>query len=30
VDEDGNAVNYPDFRVQTPYFAVGGWDPNGQ
>ncbi len=30
VDEDGNAANYPDFRVQTPYFAVGGWDPNGQ
>ena len=25
VDEDGNAVNYPDFLVRTPYFVIKGW-----
>ncbi len=26
VDEDGNAANYPNFLVQTPYFTINGWD----
>jgi len=26
-DENGNAVNYPNFLKQTPYFAISGWDP---
>jgi hypothetical protein len=25
VDEDGNAVNYPDFLQRTPYFVIEGW-----
>jgi len=26
VDENGNAANYPNFLVQTPYFRIEGWD----
>jgi len=26
VDTDGNAANYPNFLVQTPYFSIEGWD----
>jgi len=26
-DRDGNAVNFPDFLVRTPYFIVDAWDP---
>jgi hypothetical protein len=26
-DEDGNAVNYPDFLERTPYFVVDSWAP---
>ena len=26
VDRDGNAANYPNFLVQTPYFSIEGWD----
>jgi hypothetical protein len=26
VDEDGNAANYPNFLVRTPYFSIEGWD----
>jgi hypothetical protein len=26
-DEDGNAVNYPNVMVQTPYLVVNAWDP---
>lgn len=24
-DADGNAVRYPDFLEQTPYFVIDGW-----
>jgi hypothetical protein len=27
MDEDGNAVNYPDFLERTPYFAIDSWAP---
>jgi hypothetical protein len=27
IDEDGNGANYPDFRKETPYLTVEGWDP---
>ncbi|HXW13892.1 MAG TPA: hypothetical protein VEN79_05220, partial [Terriglobia bacterium] len=26
VDDDGNAANYPNFLVRTPYFSIEGWD----
>jgi hypothetical protein len=26
-DEDGNAVNYPDFLERTPYFIIDSWAP---
>ena len=26
-DNDGNAVNFPDFLKRTPYFVITGWDP---
>jgi hypothetical protein len=26
VDGDGNAANYPNFLVRTPYFSIEGWD----
>jgi hypothetical protein len=26
VDEDGNAANYPDFLLRTPYFSIEGWE----
>jgi len=26
IDEEGNAVNYPDFLKRTPYFVISGWD----
>jgi hypothetical protein len=29
VDEDGNAANYPNFLVRTPYFSIEGWDAHG-
>jgi hypothetical protein len=25
IDEDGNAVHYPDFLKQTPYLVIDGW-----
>jgi hypothetical protein len=25
IDEDGNAVNYPDFLERTPYFIIDSW-----
>jgi hypothetical protein len=25
IDEDGNAVHYPDFLKETPYFVIDGW-----
>jgi len=27
VDEDGNAVNYPNFLERTPYLVIEGWAP---
>jgi hypothetical protein len=27
-DEDGNAVNYPDFLERTPYFVLDSWAPS--
>jgi hypothetical protein len=27
VDDDGNAVNYPDFLERTPYFIIDSWAP---
>lgn len=27
VDEDGNAANYPDFLVQTPYLVIDSYPP---
>ena len=27
VDLGGNAVNYPNFTEQTPYFVIGSWAP---
>jgi hypothetical protein len=29
VDQDGNAANYPNFLVRTPYFSIEGWDARG-
>jgi hypothetical protein len=29
VDENGNAANYPNFLVRTPYFSIEGWDARG-
>ncbi|MGA3326199.1 MAG: hypothetical protein ABSF45_17140 [Terriglobia bacterium] len=29
VDEDGNAANYPNFLLRTPYFNIEGWDAGG-
>jgi hypothetical protein len=26
VDENGNAANYPNFLVRTPYFSIEGWE----
>ena len=28
INESGNAANYPNFLVRTPYFSIEGWDPN--
>ncbi len=28
IDENGNAVNYPDFLERTPYFSIDSWAPS--
>ena len=29
VDENGNAANYPNFLLRTPYFSIEGWEAQG-